>query len=285
MPERKAPRVVFIGRLCYDLHTFDTQKGHSLSTIGGDIAHSVIATRSVFPEERVGIITNSTKYFLGEYLFKNVDMRTFSLSELPSVRFKDFKLIEPPTTGEEIDIPKDFLSADIIAFGYVHPRYVEHLRRKYNGKIIFSTKKQFILKNIKDVINAIRHSDIIILNEEEQKLIGQDPVEMSHNGKIIVITRGKNGATVYHKNTRIDVPAYPVKEAGAIGAGDAFKAILSVSLAKNKPLKEALALASATASFFAEDPIHRRIDKEELAKRYEYILEKVRESHDKNNHV
>ena len=272
---REAPKIVFVGRMCYDLHSFEKLPFYNNTSLGGDITHSVIAAKALFPNEQIGVVTSTPERFIGKHLFKGVEMRTTAREKMPEVRFRDFELVGAEKDDDEITVPSEFLGAKVISFGAVHPKNVGKVREQYGGKIVFTTKKSFLREIPGDVLEAMRHSDISIINEDEFGILGIRPEQLTSSGKSLIVTRGARGLSAYTSSGNIAVPAYPTKRGEAVGTGDAFKAVLSVSLARGEPFKESLAMASAAASFFAENPINREINSKELAERYNYILKRI----------
>ncbi len=103
----------------------------------------------------------------------------------------------------------------------------------------------------------IERSNLLVLNLEEARLVlGQPTADMflcldrlqRVGGKTIVITDGKNGAWAHTDQEQWFCPVFPVKPKEATGAGDAFAATLTVALLQEKPLDEALRMATAQSA-------------------------------------
>ncbi len=78
-------------------------------------------------------------------------------------------------------------------------------------------------------------SDIVKLSEEDMAWLGYEPsplVEkwLKAGTKLVVLTRGANGAVAISRHARVEVPAAPARVVDTIGAGDTFMAGLLVSL-------------------------------------------------------
>ena len=54
--------------------------------------------------------------------------------------------------------------------------------------------------------------------------------------EIIVLKRGKSGATLLEEGTKIEMPTYAVKEVDPTGAGDSFDAGFPCGLLENRPI-------------------------------------------------
>jgi len=90
--------------------------------------------------------------------------------------------------------------------------------------------------------------DLLFSNEEEAKLLfdTEDLAVATENfkkvAKSFVITRGKDGATVWDGSTLTTVPAQPVKALDTNGAGDMFAGAVLYSLTNGLSLAQAAAL-------------------------------------------
>ncbi len=87
---------------------------------------------------------------------------------------------------------------------------------------------------------AMRRADVIKISEEEVDFLGGVP-----KARLVVVTRGPRGGTVFHEGTRFDYPAFRVRTIDSTGAGDAFTAGLLYGLLREMPLPTAVRLAAA----------------------------------------
>lgn len=285
MEAEESRDTVFFGNICYDTHEFEEIDENSYSTLGGGVSNSVMAAKSVFPEEELGVISIGKERFLGDHLFEGVDREVLD-REIPKMKFKDYELEERNISEKEsVEIPERFRDAKVLSFGGAHPKHLEGIRKEFEGKIVFNTKDHYIKEDPESVEKAIGNSDIIVLNEEELEELDKEPSEITSKGKTLIVTKAEKGATAHTPEYEINVPSFETDiEKTRVGTGDAYKGVLSVSLSKGKNLEKAMAKASAAASFFAEDPIDRDINQEELDKRYEEVLEGV-EKVDKGDNI
>lgn len=107
-------------------------------------------------------------------------------------------------------------------------------------------------------------SDVIKLNDDELKIIAgwnnqSEPDEFNltkwfaekYNSKLVCVTKGENGATVYSDGNFYSHPGFKVEAVDTVGAGDAFLAGFIASLLEGKSTSDALEFACATGSFVA----------------------------------
>ena len=124
-----------------------------------------------------------------------------------------------------------------------------------------------------NVVSQLMHrSDFIKMNDEELEIISShlgvkrgsipDLVQgirnQLGNDKSICITKGPDGAELYHKEHFYTNPGYSVKVADTVGAGDSFLATLVFNLLKGESPQKALdkgcAMGSLVASFEGANP-------------------------------
>ena len=102
-------------------------------------------------------------------------------------------------------------------------------------------------------INLLNKIDYLLPNEYElnQLLKLIFPKKNSNNIKTlletgvknIVVTKGKNGATLYNKNYKLNISGRGVNVLDTTGAGDAFSGAFAVGLLKNWEIKKVLQFA------------------------------------------
>jgi sugar/nucleoside kinase (ribokinase family) len=112
-------------------------------------------------------------------------------------------------------------------------------------------------KDIRTVLGPVlERCSVLLPGAVELELLagvsGMEPAARAlfKNGtlEIIVLKRGKNGATLLVPQKRIDVPAYAVQEVDPTGAGDSFDAGFLCGLLENRPIEECGRLAAAAGA-------------------------------------
>lgn len=100
--------------------------------------------------------------------------------------------------------------------------------------------------------DALAACDAVVLSEED--LEGDWDVLRSYAGaaRLLVVTQGVQGCTVFHGSRAWQVPAFPVAEVDATGAGDVFAAAFFVGLLKDGDPVSAAHYANCVASFAVE---------------------------------
>ncbi|PZR25241.1 MAG: carbohydrate kinase [Citrobacter freundii] len=109
----------------------------------------------------------------------------------------------------------------------------------------------------------ITRADIVKLNNDELELIsswwgfGQglreqaDALQRRFNTKTIIVTRGSNGAAVWHDGRLHEHPGFKVKVADTVGSGDAFLAGFLHQRLQSKEVNEALVFACGLGALVA----------------------------------
>jgi fructokinase len=102
-------------------------------------------------------------------------------------------------------------------------------------------------------------ADVIKMNEEEAGLLIGDydeplkekiiEFQKKFHSRTICVTRGGNGAIIYHNDKFYEHPGFTVEVVDTVGAGDAFLATLVAGLIKKQPIPQILEKACAIGAF------------------------------------
>ena len=97
------------------------------------------------------------------------------------------------------------------------------------------------------------HADILVLSEEDIAASPKDLEKYIQWTRIVVLTKGKQGATLYENGRILESAAYPAHEVDPTGAGDVFAAAFLIKYHETRSLQAALNFAHCTASFAVEE--------------------------------
>lgn len=167
------------------------------------------------------------------------------------------------------EIEKAASVADLIIFGSLASR--SNITRKTLFQIFESSSATRLLDvnlrppfdNPAFIEELLHKSNFIKLNDEELQIIAgrnnqkgdeQDLIKWladNYDCHTICVTRGANGAALWHKDQFYEHPGFRVKAVDTVGAGDSFLASLVASLSKNTSPQRALENACATGAFVA----------------------------------
>ena len=104
-------------------------------------------------------------------------------------------------------------------------------------------------------------ANVVKMNEEEANLLigGSNrslreqitEFRSKYHNQTICVTRGENGAIVWHDHEFYESPGCPVKVGDSVGAGDAFLATFVAGLLNNHPMQSVVDKACSVGAFVA----------------------------------
>ena len=126
-----------------------------------------------------------------------------------------------------------------------------------------------------EIHEGVTHCRMLIVNDYEMSLIadktGIAETDPRLEDKIVAVTRGENGATIYADGQRYDIPPVPVQiVADPTGAGDAFRGGLLRGMASNWNWEVAGRVGSLAATYCIEQvgPQNHHYTRAEFVNRY-----------------
>lgn len=109
--------------------------------------------------------------------------------------------------------------------------------------------------------NLAARADVVKMNEEEANLLISskkgdlkdkiNEFRSKYHAQTICVTRGDNGAIVWHDHEFYEHPGYTVNVVDTVGAGDSFLATFIVGLLNKLPMQQVLERACAVGAFVA----------------------------------
>lgn len=96
------------------------------------------------------------------------------------------------------------------------------------------------------------HADVLVLSEEDIAASPGDLENYIQWTQIVVLTKGRHGATLYEKGQILESTAYPIDEVDPTGAGDVFAAAFLIKYHETRSPQAALNFAHCAASFAVE---------------------------------
>ena len=138
-------------------------------------------------------------------------------------------------------------------------RALEHIAahaKKSKALVAFNPSSYLIKQGIKSIANILKHTDVLILNDEEAALLNGSAASLRTMAKnlkklgpsTIVITQGSKGACALYKRSFFEVsPKTDIVVHETTGAGDAFGSTLLAGMLMKKSFPQALRLAMINA--------------------------------------
>jgi len=115
--------------------------------------------------------------------------------------------------------------------------------------------------------------DIVFLSDSDLKGYEHALVTIIQKVKIVVMTQGKDGATIYKNKQKYHFPAYPAQELDPTGAGDTFAMSFLVKYQETQNIAHATAYAHAAASLMIEkNGFNENMTPQEIEERYQQYI-------------
>jgi len=95
-------------------------------------------------------------------------------------------------------------------------------------RYVYDPSQQLARVSAGEVLEGVDGAWVLMVNDYEfglvEKMTGWGEAEILRHVKVLVVTRGEQGATIYAEGMRVDVPPVPeVRIADPTGVGDAFR--------------------------------------------------------------
>lgn len=160
------------------------------------------------------------------------------------------------------DVPAKWSDASIVHLGPVAKEVDIELAEAFSASFLGLTLQGWLRRWDGDgrvtygvcegVERALRMSDVAVLSLEDLEGDEEHLTPYLSEARHLVLTQGRQGATVYHEGRMVRMPAYKVKEVDPTGAGDVFATAYFVRFFETQDVQEALRFANAAASFIVE---------------------------------
>lgn len=177
--------------------------------------------------------------------------------------------VEAPTGVALIAVDPSGENQIVVAAGANHRATPEQLPQRIEGPLIVQLElpietveaavgraTDFVCVNLAPAAPVsdllLRRADLIVVNEGEAAFYGD---ALHHGGGRVVVTRGANGAAMYHRGVAMASATPPhVRAVDATGAGDAFVGAITVALLAGMEPEAALRFACAAGALAATRP-------------------------------
>ena len=264
--------ILIIGSIALD--TIENNRGKREGLIGGSTTYVTVAAGRSGPVNVVGVIGNdfpdegleiyqryanslvdleckegNTFRWGGRY-GENMDSRETLFTDLGV--FSDFS---PRLSTVNKNVSNVFLAN-------IHPSLQLSVINQMAGKplIVTDTMNLWIETTKNELLEVLKKSDILLINESEAELISgtnnidRSAVQLQDLGpSTVVIKKGSSGAVLFHGEEKVSIGAYPVKDViDTTGAGDTFGGGFVSALASGGTFRDALIKGSALASICVE---------------------------------
>ncbi len=272
----KTPDLLCIGFLCHDLH-------EGTYILGGTASYaSLLASRLGL---HTAVVTSVGKDFKFLDLFQKEGIE-LAIKPAPATTvfqniYQDGSrsqyLLQRSATLLPADVPMHWRSAPVVKFCLIADEADLSLLHAFPGALIGATIQGWLRqwdrsgKISPKTINweLLQPVDIVFMSDADLPDPAAVLPALTKIVRLVVMTKGANGATVFQQNEAFSFPSFPVEEVDPTGAGDVFATAFLIHYDQTKDIALAAAYAHAAASIVVEHPGAKVPDKEEVEVRYQ----------------
>lgn len=294
--------VLIVGSVALD--NVETPYGKREEALGGSATFASCAASIFSPTSVVAIVgSDFPKDYHGKLSCRGICLDGLIVEEGPTFRWTgkysgDMAMVETLDTQLGVFenfspcIPEGFENAPIVLLESIHPQLQLDVLDQINKPelVAMDTIRLWINTQPELVIEVIKRSDLIILNDEEvRKITGEHRLVraaekiLSWGPKNVIVKRGEHGSSLYGEAGPFFLPAFPTPHVvDPTGAGDSFAGGLLGFLAGTGDihsalrLKQAMVVGCVVASFTVEALSIDRVEKvtmEDIVERCRLIRE------------
>ncbi len=243
-----------------------------------------------FPEEAVTLLKG-----------KNVDIEGLQIEEGKTFRWEG-RYHNDMNNRDTLDtqlnvfetfsprIPEQYKSADLLFLANIHPSLqLEVLEQVKSPKLIITdTMNLWIDTSRPELMEVIKHTDILLISDSEAKQLTEEPnlvkaaqMLLGEGPDYLIVKKGEHGAMMVSRNSIFFAPGFPLEEViDPTGAGDVFAGGLvgyldTVDELSDATLRQGIIYGSALASFnvenFSLDRL-KTLTRDEIDARYQAFI-------------
>jgi len=269
--------VLVVGSVALD--SVETPFGKADNVIGGSGTFFSASASHLAPVQLVGVVGDDYPMDQLEPLrSRGVDMAGLEQATGESFRWRgryrhDLNSAETLETRLGVfshfspKIPAQFRAAPFVFLANIDPRLqLEVLRQVERPKLVACDTMNFWIESRRpDIIELIKHVDLITLNDSEARqltdcanLVKAARWIMQRGPSMVIIKKGEHGAFLFKEGSIFFAPAYPLEDVfDPTGAGDSFAGGFMGYLARTNDLSDAslrraVVYGSAMGSFAVE---------------------------------
>lgn len=273
-------KLLIVGTVAFD--AIETPFGKTDKIIGGAGTYIALAASQFDVESAIVSVVGGDfpKDFLHQLNQKNIDTSGIEIVENGKTFFWSGKyhndLNSRDTLKTELNVladfqpvvPKNFLNADFLMLGNLHPAVQMSVINQIPEKpklVVLDTMNFWMEHSLKELLEVIKKVDVITINDEEARQLSGEYSLVKAAKKIheigpefVVIKKGEHGALLFHNGVAFFAPALPLEEVfDPTGAGDTFAGGFIGYLAGTQDIsfdnmKRAVIVGSNLASFCVE---------------------------------
>ncbi|MEA3406859.1 MAG: PfkB family carbohydrate kinase [Chloroflexota bacterium] len=185
---------------------------------------------------------------------------TFENTYLAQGRRQYIRALATPLARE--DVPEAWERAVIVHLGPVAREVDVRLVEAFSPSLLGLTLQGWLRRWDGDGLvsyaawdgarRGLHVADVVVLSLEDLEGDARRLAPYASETDHLVLTQGREGATVYYRGHVVHMPAYKVREVDSTGAGDVFATAYFVRFFETQDVRESLRFANAAASFIVE---------------------------------
>jgi sugar/nucleoside kinase (ribokinase family) len=296
--------VLVVGSVAYD--SIKSPAGEKERCLGGSATYFSLAA-SFFTQVRVVAVVGEDFSDADEKVLSDRGVDTSGIQRKEGKTFfwsgeYGENLSEAKTRTTELNvfesfnpqISEDFRSSEYLFLANIDPVLQSKVRQQMNGARLVGgdTMNFWINGKPKELEDALRIMDVLLINDTEARSLGADPSLpraaqkiLAKGPRVLVIKHGEFGATAFFREGGLQpfrAPAMPIEEVlDPTGAGDCFAGgfmgyIASQEVFNREVLKRAMFYGGVMGSFAVERFGTQRLQeltREEIDARFQYFRE------------
>ncbi|HEV2388788.1 MAG TPA: PfkB family carbohydrate kinase [Candidatus Acidoferrales bacterium] len=270
--------VLVVGSVAFD--DIETPHGRVEKTVGGAATYFALAASLFSPVKLVGVVGDDF-HPAHESVFHGRPIDLAGLERVPGKtffwagRYGD-DLNQRTTLATELNVfaafqpklPENYQACPFVFLANIDPTLQRSVLRQVSRRprlVALDTMNYWIERTPAELAETLRHTDVLIVNDEEARQLSGCSNLMRAASRItsmgpraLVIKRGEHGATLINNGSVFSVPGYPLEEVrDPTGAGDSFAGGFMGSLATTgrigmPALRRAMVYGSVLGSFAVE---------------------------------
>ncbi|MFQ5343389.1 MAG: PfkB family carbohydrate kinase [Anaerolineae bacterium] len=256
------PGYLVIGHITKDL----TPDGY---TIGGTVTYAAVTARNLGLS--VGIVTSFDSGFDPGHLLAGIDV-----ARIPAGQTTTFENIYPDGRREQFvhdvaapiepaAVPAAWRHSPIIHLGPLVNEIPDQMIDVFDSRSLIGVTPQGWMRQWNETghvqprrwhgaENILRRADVLVFSVEDVAHMPDEIHRFAGLARLMVVTRGTGGASLFVEGSRTDYPAFEAAEVDPTGAGDVFAAAFLIRLRETDDPHQATRFANATASLSIEGP-------------------------------
>jgi sugar/nucleoside kinase (ribokinase family) len=254
-----APSYVIVGHVTLDVVPSGLIPGGT-ATYAGKMARNL--------GERVGLVTSSAGDFDYAAALPGVDVErvpsastsTFENRYVGDRRHQYIRAVAEPL--EAAAVPPAWRRAAIVHLAPLTNEVRPGVEDVFDGALRGATPQGWLRRwgadglvrqeGWESLVERLSRLDAVVLSEEDVQRDEATIDLLRRSIRLLVVTRGARGATLFVEGKAEHVPTFDVAEVEPTGAGDAFAAAFFIEMSRTRDPRRACVVASCAGSFVVE---------------------------------